>query len=89
MYIYVYICTYIYVYIYIYTCIYIYIYTYIYIQIIADRMAQNLEIIFNIFQCSTRRTWIVMGFIMSTVLFFSTNRKSHRQNSGSLKKFEK
>jgi len=34
---------------------------------IADRMAQNLEIISENFQFSTRRTRILMGFIISTM----------------------
>jgi len=33
------------------------------LQLIADRVAQNLEIIFDDFQLSTRRTRIFMGFI--------------------------
>jgi len=32
-------------------------------QPIADRVAQNLEIISKIFQFSTRRTRVLMGFI--------------------------
>ena len=58
-----------------------------YTQLIADRVAQNLEIISGNFQFNTRRTWILMGCILSTILFVGTDRKSHGQNSGSLKKF--
>ena len=36
-------------------------------QPIADRVAQNLEIIFKNFQFSTRRTRILMGFIITTI----------------------
>ena len=46
---------------------------------IADRVAQNLEIISKNFQFSTRIHH----------LFLSTNRKSHGQNSGWLKKMQK
>jgi len=35
-------------------------------------------------QSSTRRTWILMGFIITTALLQGTNRKSHGQNSGLL-----
>ena len=52
-------------------------------------MAQNLEIISKNFQFSTKRTMILMGSIISTKLLCGSNRKSHVQNSGSLKKFEK
>ena len=44
--------------------IYIYIYIYVHIQPIADRAAQNLEIISKNFQFSTRRTRILMEFII-------------------------
>jgi len=37
------------------------------IQPIADRMAQNLEIVSKHFQFGTRRTRILMGFIISTI----------------------
>jgi len=39
------------------------------IQPIADRVAQNLEIISNNFQFSTRRTRILMGFVISTIYY--------------------
>ena len=52
------------IYIYIYIYIYVYICIYIYIQPIADRVAQHLEIISKNFQFSTRRTRILMGFII-------------------------
>jgi len=50
------------------------------LQPMADRVAQNLEIISKNFQFSTRRTRIHH-------LWLGTNRQSHGQNSGSLKKF--
>jgi len=50
------------------------------LQPMADRVAQNLEIISKNFQFSTRRTRIHH-------LLLGTNRQSHGQNSGSLKKF--
>ena len=53
------------------------------LQPIADRVAQNLEIISKNFQFGTRRTRILMGFI---IYLIGTNRKSHRRNSGSLQK---
>jgi len=56
---------------------------------IVERMAKKLEIISKNFQFSTRQTKILVGFIICTMLLPSTNRKSHWQNSGSLKKFEK
>ena len=46
------------------------------VQPIADRVAQNLEIISKKFQFSTRRTRILMGF--SHVLL-GTNRKPMRR----------
>jgi len=64
-------------------------YEFIQVKPIADRVAKNLEIISNFFQFSTRRTKILMGFITSTMLLPSTNRKSHGQNSASLKRFSK
>jgi len=36
---------------------------------IANRMAQNLEIISKNFQFSTRRTRILMGFIIFTIYY--------------------
>ena len=65
------------------------------IQPIADRVAQNLEILSKNFQFSTRRTRILMGFMTHTSgdshgmyrLLLGTHRKSHGQNSGSLEKF--
>jgi len=65
-------------------CMYIYMYLWIcmvnvfirmFLQPRADRMAQNLEIIAINFQSSTRRTRILMGFIISTILLHNTNRK--------------
>jgi len=55
---------------------------------IADRMEQNLEINAKNFQFSTSVP-ILMGCIISTILFLGTNRdgKFHGQNSSSLKKF--
>ena len=58
------------------------------VQPIADRVAQNLEIISKKFQFSTRRTRILTGYIISTMLLLGTNRKSHRQNSSLLKSFQ-
>ena len=60
-----------------------------FIQLIADREAKNLEIISKTFQFSTMRTRILTGFIIGTKLLHGTNRKSHGQDCGSLKKFEK
>ena len=37
------------------------------VQPIADRVAQNLEIVSKNFQFSTRRTRILMGFMISTI----------------------
>jgi len=39
------------------------------IQLIADRAAQNLEIISQNFQSSTKCSRILMGFILSTVYY--------------------
>jgi len=39
------------------------------VQPIADKVVQNLEIIFKNFQFSTRRTWILMGFIICTIYY--------------------
>jgi len=58
----------------------------LYIQPIADRVNKNLEIISKNFQISTRRTRILMRFIIGTMLLPGTNRKSYVHNSGSLKK---
>jgi len=96
---------YTYIYIYIYICIYIYIkrlpvtwpWTYtnlhetwcIYIQPIAHKVAQNLECVSQNIQFCTRRTWIFMGFIISTMLWRGTQRKSHVQNSSTLSKLQK
>ena len=55
------------------------------VQPIADRVAKNLEIISQNFQFCTRRTSILMGFIINTMLIAGTNRKFHGQNSESLK----
>jgi len=52
-------------------------------------MAQNLESISKNFQCSTRRTRILIGSIISTMLLHGTNRKSHGQNCVTLNKFKK
>jgi len=52
-------------------------------------VAQNLEIISKNFQFNTRRTRILMGFIISTMFLLGVNRKSHGQNSGTLSKFWK
>ena len=59
------------------------------IRPIAHGVAQNLEIICKKFQHSTRRTRILMGFMISTILLPGTNRKSHGQNSGSPTKLGK
>jgi len=55
---------------------------------IAHRMEQNLEMNAKNFQFSTSVP-ILMGCIISTILFLGTNRhgKSYGQNSSSLKKF--
>ena len=39
------------------------------IQPIADRVAQNLEIISQNFQFSTRRTRVLMGFIIGAIYY--------------------
>jgi len=67
------------------TYIYIYIIS-MYIQPIADGVAQNLEIISKNFQFST---WRLIGFIISTMLYPGTNRKSNGYNSASLTNFSK
>jgi len=59
-------------------------YRYTYIQPIADRVTKNLEIISKDFQFGARRTRILMGFVMSTMLLPGTDRKSHGQDCGSL-----
>jgi len=43
------------------------------VQPSADRAAQNLEIISKNFQFGTRRTRILMGFIISTMLLGGMN----------------
>ena len=58
-------------------------------QQIAARVAQNLESISQYFQFSTRRTRILMRFVISTMILPSTDRKCHRQNSDTLTKFQK
>jgi len=60
------------------------VHVHIFVQPIADRVAQNLKIISTHFHFGTRRTRILMGFVLSTMLLRVTNRKSHGQNSGSL-----
>ena len=57
-----------------------------YTQPIAHKVAQNLEIISMNFQSGTRRTRILMGFIISTILSCGTNHSSHGQNSSTLTK---
>jgi len=47
-----------------YVYVYTYTYIYVYVQPIADRVAQNLEIISKNFQFSTRRTRILMRLII-------------------------
>jgi len=55
-----------------------------FLQPIADIVVQNLVVIRKIFYFITRRTRILMGFLISsTVVLPGTNRKSHGQNSGS------
>jgi len=55
------------------------------VQPIADRLAQNIENISENFQFSTRHQ--DSNGIMSTILLLpGTNRKSQRQNSGTLTK---
>jgi len=51
------------------------------VQPIAHKVAQNLDIISGKFQFITRRTGILMWFIISTMSLRGTNRKSHEQNS--------
>jgi len=51
------------------------------VQPFTDKVAQNLDIISENFQFSTRHTKILLGFIISTILLRGTNRKSHGQNS--------
>jgi len=57
------------------------------IQPIADWVAKNLEIISKFFQLSTRRTRILVRFIISAMLSPGTHRKSHGQNTSTLTKF--
>ena len=76
-------------YIYKYTHILLHVYIFTYIQSIVDRVAQNLEIISKNFQSNIRRTRILMGFIMNTMSWHRTNRKSHGQTSDLLTKFQK
>ena len=71
-----------------YLCLCLCMCVYVVIQPTADRLAQNLEIIFKNFQFSTRRTRIPMGCIISTMLLHGTNRKSHGQNSSALTKIK-
>jgi len=59
-----------------------------YLQPIADSVAKNLVTNSKNFQFSTRRTRILMGFVISTIFLPGTNRKSLGQNSGSLIVFE-
>ena len=69
----IYICIYIYIYIYIdinvyiYTYIYTYTFMYVNVQPIAYRVAKKIDIMSKNFQFSTRRTRILMGFIISTI----------------------
>ena len=42
----------------------------------SDRVAQNLAIISKTLYCSTRRTRILMGFMISTMLLLGTHRNS-------------
>ena len=58
------------------------------LQPIADRVTRNFEIISKKIQINTRRTRILMGFIISTILLPGTTRKSHGQNSSTLPKFQ-
>ena len=51
--------------------------THKYLQPIADKGAQNLEIVSKKFQFGTRRTRILLGVIISTTLWNGTSRKSH------------
>jgi len=50
------------------------------VKLIANRVAKNHEIFFKNFQFQK---------FFSTILFSGTNRKSHEQNYGSLKRFQK
>jgi len=54
------------------------------IQPIADWVAKNLEIISKLFHLGTRRTRILMGFIISAMLSPGPSRKSHGQNTSTL-----
>ena len=56
------------------------------LQPIADKVARNLEIISKNFQFSTRRTRILMGFIVSTMLLLDNNRKARGLNSATMTK---
>jgi len=56
------------------------------LQPIADKVAGNPEIISKNFQFSTRRTRILMGFEISTMLLLDDNHKSHELNSGTMTK---
>jgi len=67
--------------------VYIHLYIDIHVQPSSDRVAENLEIISKNCRFCTRRTRILMGFIISTMILPGTNRKSHVHDSGSLKKF--
>jgi len=58
------------------------IYVYINIQPNAGRLAQNLGIISNNFYFSTRRTRILMRFVITPLLLPGSIRKSHGQYSG-------
>ena len=50
---------------------------------IADREVHNHEIFCKNHYVSNRRTGILMGFMISTVLIPGMNRESHGQNIGS------
>jgi len=54
------------------------------VQPIVERVAQNLESISENFQFCARRTRILIGFRISTILFRGTKCQSHRQNYSTL-----
>ena len=56
------------IYVFIYICIDI-LKLFLYMHPIGDRVAQNLEIMSDNFQFSTRHTEILQGFIISTMLY--------------------
>ena len=53
----------------------------------ADRVAQNLEIISKTFDLVPGRTRILMGFITSMMLLLGPDRNPNRKDSGTLTRF--